>query len=170
MGTAGVAWIILAVAVWAFALILIPRDRFLKLLPFGIYAGFLLALVIHLMGVPVLGLWAFRKMTMAVFGIPVFLLVAYIAEVMLFVNFLPTGTLAVTAYILAFSLANLAVEYLFSRGGYRIFIRWGFMYTFLVAILSHLVVYSLYLLTPLERDLPRRRAAMRRAGGSAGEP
>ena len=149
---AKLAWIILALVVWALAFVLIPRQRFMKLLPYGLYAGFLVALAIQLMGVPLLKLWAFRNVVAPIFGIPLFLLLAYAAEAMLFANFLPSGPVSVTIYILVFALINILVDYGVLQTGLQVYLRWNMVYTTLVAIVSHVVLYSLYLLL-LEPDL-----------------
>lgn len=160
-------WIVLALVVWALAFVLIPRNRFVKLLPFGLYGGFLMALAIQLMGVPLLKLWAFRNVMAPIFGIPLFLLLAYIAEAMLFANFLPTGPVSVSIYILVFALINILVQYGVLQTGLQVYIRWNLVYTTLVAILSHVVLYSLYLLL-LEPDLRQSQPARRPQPGGEG--
>lgn len=155
---AKLVWVILALVAWALALVLIPRQRFTKLLPYGLYAGFVVALAIQLMGVPLLKLWAFRNVVAPIFGIPLFLLLAYAAEAMLFANFLPAGPVSVAVYILVFALINILVDYGVLQTGLQVYIRWNMVYTTLVAILSHVVLYSLYLLL-LEPDLGQTQPA-----------
>lgn len=63
-------WFVWFILMTLVAYLLIPRRQFLRLLPLGIVAGFLLVLAIFLLNVPLLGIWAFDTIPNSVVGVP----------------------------------------------------------------------------------------------------
>ncbi|MDA8235360.1 MAG: hypothetical protein M0Z31_11260 [Clostridia bacterium] len=137
-------WLILAAVVWVVTFFLVPRERFVKLLPIGFVGGTLLAFVIQYLGVVVFKLWAFNNMLLPIMGIPLFLPIAYWAEVILFIHFLPDTLWGKTLYTLAFSAANTLVTYLMMSLGLQDFIAWSLLSTFIVAVVAHGIAIFLY--------------------------
>ncbi|MHB8170793.1 MAG: hypothetical protein ACYDG6_04530 [Thermincolia bacterium] len=137
-------WLILAVVVWVVTFFLVPRERFMKLLPLGFVGGTLLAFVIQYLGVVVFKLWAFNNMLLPIFGIPLFLPIAYWAEVILFIHFLPETLWGKVLYTLAFSVANTIITYLIVAMGLQDFIAWSLLSTFIVAVVAHAIDIFLY--------------------------
>lgn len=136
-------WPLLAVVVWGGTLLVVPRERFKELLSAGIVAGFLLALAIQMIGIPALKLWKFRFLELAlpVLGVPLLLPFTYIAEVILFLHWLPRETATRWLYIGVFSAANTIVNVFMVRQGIKLIPHWNALATFLVAMGSHALAY-----------------------------
>jgi len=137
-------WLILAAVVWAVTFFLVPRERFVKLLPLGFVGGTLLSFAIQYLGVVVFKFWTFHNMLIPILGIPLFLPLAYWAEVILFINYLPDTLWGKTLYTLGFSAANTVITYLMVSIGLQDFIAWSLLNTFGVAIVAHIIDIFLY--------------------------
>jgi hypothetical protein len=143
-------WIILFTLVAIGMLIFVPRREILKLLPFGVVGGFLLAAIIQIVAVWVLGLWSFNYTQIASYrGIPIFLTLVWLPTVIIFGHWLlqirsGTGRFFFTA---AFALATVALEWAFVFTGYRQYHRfWNVFYTALLALVLHYLL-AWYLLS-----------------------
>lgn len=145
--SANLAWLLLFIVTWAVVLLVVPWDRVARLLLPSFLSGTILALVINLIGVPVLGLWRFPASTVALLGIPVFLLLAQTAEMILFMHYwvhLPGGSAEKGLYVIAFSLATTGLAYLAMLMGYVIFVNWNIFYFLVVAFAVHLLALLIY--------------------------
>ncbi|MCL6508790.1 MAG: hypothetical protein K6T59_17405, partial [Bryobacteraceae bacterium] len=87
--TLSTVWPIIAIVMLALSIILIPRHRWIELIPAAVLGGFVLSYAVQAIGGAVLGLWAYKHAHLPVLGMPVWLAVAFAAEVMIFLNFLP---------------------------------------------------------------------------------
>jgi len=141
-------WIILAVVAWVVGLLAVPQEDFRRLVPFGLIAGFGLALVINLFGGPILHLWSFRQAAWPILGIPFWVLLAWVPSVILFVHFLPDRSLPRLGWLLLFPAVYTALDYYFLRAGLRFFsANWNLPFAFLLSLGTHLLVLSFYLIS-----------------------
>lgn len=123
-----------------------PRHRFrLFLLP-GVVLGALLALAINLVGTSLLRLWVYPPSALSVAGIPLLATTVWIGESTLFLHYLPGRGWARALWLLGISLAVTVADFFLVSYGFRHFIAWNLLGTFVVAVFSHLM---LVLYTPL---------------------
>ncbi|RJQ06498.1 MAG: hypothetical protein C4551_08130 [Bacillota bacterium] len=156
-------WVILAIVIWVVTLLAVPQENFRRLVPFGIIAGFGLALLINMLGSSIFGLWGFRNVVWPILGIPFWVLLSWVPAVILFVHYLPETSLARLGWLLLFPVVFTAIEFLFLRQGLRFFSPdWNLVYSFLLSLGVHILVLSYYLtsvrspVTSLSPGWPRR--------------
>ncbi len=138
--TANLGWLLLFVVAWAVVLLVVPWDRVIGLLLPSFLGGTVLALIINLIGVPVLGLWRFPATLVSMVGIPIFLLLAYWAEMILFIHYwdhLPGGSAEKGFYLIVFSLATTVLAYFALMMRYVIFFNWNLLYFWLTSFVAH---------------------------------
>ena len=141
-------WIILAVVIWIVGLIAVPQENFRRLVPFGLIAGFGLALLINILGSSILGLWGFARLSWPLLGIPFWIFLAWIPSVILFVHFLPEDSLARLGWLLAFPAIYTAVEFLYLRAGLRVYSsHWSLPSSFILSLGVHVFVLAYYLIS-----------------------
>lgn len=151
-------WLGLFLVLWAVIFLVVPRERIVNLLLPSFLAGTVVALIVNLIGAPILVLWRFPVALVPIFGIPLFLLLAYMAEMLLFLNYwdhLPGGSTEKGLYLVVFSLANTILAYFAVTLGYLVFVRWNFLYFFLLAFAIHALAAFLYT-TPGVRTVLRK--------------
>ncbi len=146
-------WVVLAVVVWVVGLLAVPQGEFRRLVPFGILAGFGLAMLVNILGSSIFGLWGFAKVSWPILGIPFWAFLAWIPSVILFVYYLPGPSLPRLGWLLLFPATYTAVDFLFIQQGLRFFSPdWNLAYDFLLSLGIHLFVLSWYLSsTPLSQ-------------------
>ncbi len=140
-------WLGLFIALGAVIFLVVPRDRIIALLLPSFLGGAIIALIVNLIGVPVLGLWRFPVALVPILGIPLFLLLAYMAEMLLFLHYwehLPGGSTEKGLYLAVFSIANTIMAFFALSFGYVVFVRWNLLYFFLLAFALHGLVALLY--------------------------
>jgi hypothetical protein len=145
--TPNLAWLLLFLIAWAVVLLVVPWNRVAGLLLPGFLGGTVLALIINLIGAPVLGLWRFPATPVSLLGIPVFLLLAYMAETILFLHYwdyLPGGSAEKGLYVIAFSLANTGLAYLALLMRYVVFFNWTLLYFLIASFAMHVLALLLY--------------------------
>ncbi len=145
--SANLAWLLLFIIAWVVVLLVIPRDRVIGLLLPSFLGGTVLALIINLIGVPVLGLWRFPATPVSLLGIPVFLLLAYMAEMVLFLHYwdhLPGGSAEKGLYLIVFSLASTGLAYFAMLMRYVVLINWNLLYYLIVSFAVHVLALLLY--------------------------
>jgi hypothetical protein len=145
--SANLAWLLLFIVTWVAVLLVVPWDRVVRLLLPSFLSGAILSLIINLIGVPILGLWRFPASLVALMGIPVFLLLAQMAEMVLFLHYwvhLPGGSAEKGLYVIAFSLVTTGLAYFTLLMGYVIFINWNILYFLVVSFAVHLLALLLY--------------------------
>jgi hypothetical protein len=141
-------WILLAVVMWVVGLLAVPQESFRRLMPFGIIAGFGLALLVNILGSSVLGLWRFTSLSWPILGVPFWIFLAWVPSVVIFVHFLPGDSLARLGWLLAFPAIYTAVEFLYLRAGLRIFSsHWNLMAAFLLSLGLHIFILAYYLIS-----------------------
>lgn len=139
-------WIVLAVVLWVVALVAVPQENFRRLVPFGLIAGFGLALLINLFGSPIFQLWSFNRLSWPILGIPFWVLLSWVPSVILFVYFLPDNALARLGWLLLFPVGYTAVDYAFLKANLRFYSpNWNLAYAFLLSLGTHILVLSFYL-------------------------
>jgi hypothetical protein len=144
---AELVWLLLFIIAWAIVLLVVPRDRIIGLLLPGFLGGAVLALIVNLIGVPVMGLWRFPATTVSVLGIPVFLLLAFMAEVVLFLYYwehLPGGSTEKGLFVVAFSLVTTGLGYVALVMRYAVFVNWNLLYFFLTSLGVHILSVVMY--------------------------
>ena len=145
--TPNLAWMLLFLIAWAVALLVVPWNRVVGLLLPSFLGGTVLAVIVNLIGVPVLGLWRFAATPLSLLGIPVFLLLAYMAEMILFLHYwdyLPGGSAEKGLYVTAFSLGNAGVAYLALLMRYVVFFNWTLLYFLIASFVMHVLTLLLY--------------------------
>ena len=141
-------WILLAVVMWVIGLVAVPQESFRRLMPFGIIAGFGLALLVNILGSSVLGLWRFTSLSWPILGVPFWIFLAWVPSVVIFVHFLPGDSLARLGWLLAFPAIYTAVEFLYLRAGLRIFSsHWNLVAAFLLSLGLHIFILAYYLIS-----------------------
>lgn len=121
-------------------LVLVPRETIVRLLPFGLVAGFVVALIIQLLAVPLLGLWSFNYVSFVAYkGIPIFVALAWVPSTIIFAHYVNTLDSPLLLYLISigFALISSIVEYLFVHYGYREYQKWNIMATFALALALH---------------------------------
>jgi len=145
--TANLAWLLLFIFAWAVALLVVPWNRVVNLLLPSFLGGTILTLIVNLIGVPILGLWRFPAATISLLGIPVFLLLAFMAEMILFLHYwdhLPGGSAEKGLYVIAFSLATTVMAFFAMLMRYVVFYNWTLLYFLVVSFAVHILTLLLY--------------------------
>jgi len=127
--------------------LVVPRDRIINLLLPSFLGGTVIALIINLIGVPILGLWRFPVALVPILGIPLFLLLAFMPGVLLFLHYwehLPGGSTEKALYLVTFSLVTTVIAFIALRLGYLLFIRWNLLYFFLLSLALYGLVVFLF--------------------------
>ena len=141
-------WILLAVVMWVIGLVAVPQESFRRLMPFGIIAGFGLALLVNILCSSVLGLWRFTSLSWPILGVPFWIFLAWVPSVIIFVHFLPGDSLARLGWLLVFPAIYTAVEFLYLRAGLRIFSsHWNLVAAFLLSLGLHIFILAYYLIS-----------------------
>ena len=120
---------------------LVPRRDVVRLLPFGIVGGFLLALAVQWVAVSLLRIWRFNYTEFASYaGIPLFLALSWMPTMIIFGHWLQqirsnTGRFF---FIAAFAVGTVLLEWAFVFTGYRDYLRyWNVFYTAILALAIH---------------------------------
>lgn len=141
------AWWVFVAAVWVLTGILVPGVRIRGLFNAGLVGGFLLSFVLNVLGVLVFHFWRFGPDILPFMGIPVAVPIAWTAEVILFLNYLPQHKLSVAMYTTAFAVVSTILDYFFLQLGMRVFINWNLFATFILGLISHGLVLGYYYIT-----------------------
>ena len=147
MLTANMAWLFLFIIGWAVVLLVVPWSRMAGLLLPGFLGGAVLGLIINLIAVPVLGLWRFQATPISLLGIPVFLMLAYMAETVLFLHYwdyLPGGSTEKGLYLITFGLLDIGAAYFSLLMGYVVFSSWTLLYALITSFVTHTLALLLY--------------------------
>ncbi len=147
MNILSLSWLAFAAGVWILTAILVPGERIGKLFHAGLVGGFLLAFVENLLGVLVLGLWRFGPDILPFMGIPLAVPIAWTAEVILYLHYLPEQKLSVVLYTVAFGVITVILDYFFVKFGMRINLNWNLWSTFILGLISHALVFGYYFIT-----------------------
>lgn len=142
-------------------LILVPREKIFELLPFGLVAGVFLAAGIQVLAVHVFRLWEFNFLMPPVdlFGISIFLLLAWGVAEIIFAHLLPKKNyLWAFSFIVAFSIGSTLVEWFFHKKNLIVLLRWHEVLTFFLAVGLH-VVLGYYL---IQKDKLKKTVHIRR--------
>lgn len=140
MTAQNLVWVEFFILVSIMMLVLVPRERIVQLLPFGLVAGFVVAFIIQVLAVSILQLWSFNHLSFISFrGIPIFVVLAWIPSTIIFAHLVISSNTTIILYILPFGFALIStiVEYLFVHFGYRTYLRWNVLATFLLALAIH---------------------------------
>jgi len=156
--SANYLWLGLFLVLWAVVFLIVPRERIVTLLMPSFLGGTVIALITNLIGVSILGMWRFPVALLPLFGIPLFMLLAYMPEMLIFLHYwehLPGGTAEKGIYLATFGFLNTAVAYFAVIMGYLIFIRWNFIYFFLLSVVLHALAVVIFT-TPQLRNAFRK--------------
>ncbi|MCR4397532.1 MAG: hypothetical protein NUV93_01035 [Firmicutes bacterium] len=138
--TLSTVWPLAAIVLLAFSIILVPRHRWIELIPSAVLGGFVLSYIVHIIGGTILGLWTYSNMSLPVLGMPLWLAVAFGAEVIMFLHFLPESPGTRLVYVILFSAALGLGDYGLVRFGLKAFHRWNAYYSALLFVAIHYVV------------------------------
>ncbi|MGI6358197.1 MAG: hypothetical protein ACOX2K_05850 [Bacillota bacterium] len=134
-------WVLLFILAAIAMLVLVPRRDVIKLLPFGVVGGFLLALAVQWVAIHLLRIWRFNFTQFASYrGIPLFLALSWVPATIIFGYWLRqirsnTGRFF---FIAAFALGTVLLEWAFVLTGYRTYLRyWNVFYTAILALVLH---------------------------------
>lgn len=141
------AWWVFAAAAWVITGVLVPGERIRSLFNAGLVGGFLLSFVINVLGVLVFHFWRFGPDILPFMGIPIAVSIAWTAEVILFLNYLPEHKLSLALYTVAFAVVSTILDYFFVQLGMRAFINWNLVATFILGLVSHGLVLGYYYIT-----------------------
>jgi hypothetical protein len=144
------SWTALAISVWVITLILVPKERIGKLFHVGLVGGFLLAITINILAVSVFHLWSYGPDIIAFNGIPLAIPIAWIAEIILYVHYLPEHKLSIVLYTVAFVVIGTIIDYFCLKFGMRVYLNWNLWSMFFLGLFSHALVYAYYYTTNSE--------------------
>ena len=139
----GLFWIDLFVIYMLAMIILVPRPAIIRLLPAGVFGGFGQAIVTLGLLVTVFGLWRFNyDNVFALAGIPVFIALAWIPEVIVFSYYLEHLSTQgeIYAYLTAFSMMTALFIHWLYKADFLTYHGWNSFLTIPVAFLLHLSV------------------------------
>lgn len=151
-------WFVWFILMTLVAYLLIPRRQFLRLLPLGIVAGFLLVLAIFLLNVPLLGIWAFDTIPNSVVGVPLSLPLVWIPITMLFAYYVPKfkSRDMLTILISGFAAGTTLVQGLSVNAGIMRFVHWDLLATLLLSF----SLFSLFALFLLKYDVVMEKESL----------
>jgi len=143
-------WVLLFILAAIAMLVFVPRRDVIRLLPFGIVGGWLVAVAIQWVAVQMLRVWRFNFTEFASYqGIPLFLTLAWMPLTIVFGHWLlqlRTGT-GRFFYTAGFALGTVALEWLLVLASYRVYLRyWNVVYTAVLALVIHYLL-AWYLLS-----------------------
>lgn len=143
-------WFYLFIGLTVLLFLLVPRDRILRLLLFGLIAGFGLAFILQYGAVNIFRWWKFNYALIEIYGAPLGVSLSWIPAVIIFAYFWPLAVsrLGQLIYLIFFAVGTTIVEYSFVIFGYREYINWNVLLTFCLAFIVHLLLaFYLYLTT-----------------------
>ncbi|NLK00129.1 MAG: hypothetical protein GX318_02680 [Clostridia bacterium] len=123
------------------SVIMVPQKRYIKLLPFGIFAGFLLSMAVMLLAVPWIRLWEFNHISsFSVYGIPLFLALTLLPTTVIFAHYAPKfhNEEKLLFWVLIFTTATTFAQGLLQQAGFVVFINWNL----LAAMMLSFAIYS----------------------------
>ncbi len=143
-------WVLLFMMAAIAMLVFVPRRDVIRLLPFGIVGGWLVAVAIQWVAVQILRVWRFNFTEFASYrGIPLFLTLAWMPLTIVFGHWLlqiRTGT-GRFFYTAGFALGTVVLEWLLVLASYRVYLRyWNVVYTAVLALVIHYLL-AWYLLS-----------------------
>ena len=125
----------------------VPWQRIKEFALLGLIAGVLLAVIlVHIMQ-NLLGVWIFHRADFTVFGIPVFLSLAWTPLEIFFAHFLSNyrNILLIIGIILALPLGATFLHFLMLENKMLTYHHWNLMWTFLFSLAIHLgIAYYIY--------------------------
>jgi hypothetical protein len=164
VATMSMIWILYFLLAAITMLVLVPQRQIVRLLPFGIVGGAVIAAVIQAIAVWYLRLWRFNHTQLAAYqGIPIFLVLSWLPLTIVFGNWLlslHSGT-ARFFYIAAFAIATVGIEYILLRTGFMVHRNWSILRTAVLAVGLHYLL-AWYLLAVRPRDEDRKVIRMER--------
>ncbi len=138
-------WPLTAFVAFGAALVLVPAPRWREFWPTALVGGVLLTFLNQYLFGEVLGAWVHLHPSQNVLGIPVWLPLAWGFETLIFVHYLPRGSLPRVAYVLAFGLGAALLVALYLSLGVRPLLRgWSVFAAFLLGVFSHLAVVGVH--------------------------
>ena len=141
-------YFIFALALVTLSVVLIPREDYRLFLPV-LFIGTLVHAGLLYTSINIVGAWQYAQAEpLAVFGIPIFILIAWGAALALFLWGLPEGLprWAHYVYIGSFALAGTIIDSTFHSVGLRLYSQWysGWMWFFPLFFIFWLT-YSIYM-------------------------
>lgn len=132
-------WLLFFIAVTLITVAFVSRERIATLLPFSLWAGAGLALVIQYIAVNMLHLWRFNFIQFPIFGIPLFLILAWTPAEILFGSFLSRfhSFQSTALLVIGFAALSTLMEWAFEAFGYRTLLNWSLLGTFILALAVH---------------------------------
>lgn len=128
---------LLAVFMWLFALVLIPKDKLKTLFWYGLVWGFLAGKLMGFVCGAWLNLYAYQLVEPFKFlGGSLWLSFAWIPAIMIYLYYLPMNELKYTfpLYLLAFALASAGIDEVFHAAGLLNYNFWNPFFRFIIAI------------------------------------
>ena len=148
-------WFYLFAVLTIILFLLVPKDEIINLLPFGLLAGFVLALLLQYFAIHVFKWWKFNYALIKVFNAPLGVSLSWVPAVMIFAYFWPLAIskLGKLIYVFIFAFGTTIVEYSFVLLGYRKYINWNVGLTFILAFGIHLLLASYLYLTTVKDEI-----------------
>lgn len=138
-------WPALALTVWGIALAVVPVNRIRRMLSYGFVGGFILAVLIQLVGSVHLNLWRLNHMAEAVAGISLFFSAVWWGESILFGRVLELKRWHPAISILVFAFLSAGVSFGLRLLGYLDFFgNWSYFDIFMVGMFAHIMLYFLH--------------------------
>ncbi len=146
-------WIYLFLFLFFGMLLIVPLKNVLKLIPFGLIGGFVVAVVVNISGTE-LGLWQFNTGLLFIRGVPLGILLSWIPPVVVFAYLINNSNevVIIISYIFLFALFTAILTHLSVIIGYRDYLNWDVVFDFLLAAVIHSGL-ALYLKANLKLDI-----------------
>lgn len=141
-----IVWFIAFALAWLVTIYGVPAPNIRRLFPLGFVGGFLVSYILQYLVGPVWGFWAYRDMLLPLFGVPFVVPLAFLAEAIIFVNFLPRPPVNRAIYVAGFSALVAALDFITVVVGVKVHLAWNVGYTFLLYLGYHLILYAIYVL------------------------
>lgn len=131
-------WPFVFVAALVLMFFLVPQDRIMRFLLFGLVGGFGIGIILLYLMTPILGFWQFNVPgIIMVSGIPVLLAAAWIPLEIIYAHYFPKNNnkWTVLAYLLSLPVLSVAFHWLAIELGQMSYHNWSLAGTLLISVI-----------------------------------
>jgi hypothetical protein len=132
-------WIIFVATIWLGGVSLWKTRKKSALLKMVFWMGIVSTIVFQIIGVTIFKWWHFTSNYLSLFGIPLGIIIAWVFGTNIYVYFLPRTWYGQIPYLLLFCILTTLINIHFVVSGYQVHTGWSFLYTFLLALVVHII-------------------------------
>ncbi|MFW6243001.1 MAG: CBO0543 family protein [bacterium] len=140
-------WLYLAAILTILTFLLVPVGKIKELLGFGLVGGFLLAVIVQIIGIS-LNLWSYNSGFLVFYNFPLGVALMWFPAVVIFAYFFNNGESLMTKILVIFgwSFITALITYGSVQYGFREFIHWNIYYDLILAVFLHSILgYYLFI-------------------------